>query len=773
MYGRKIKSRLIQIEEFLNMPRSRKAVKHFALGVFGVIVLITTYVLSFSHIGQVYSYNLGDISADDIRVVRDIRFLVDAETKVKKEAARNSIPPIFNRDYQVLRRVIGTITAELSSMLRMKIGLDLYDRVIQEHTWVKSMSSVEREDIEELLMNSTNRDVIKRWAQGYATLVFDNYGILPDELKNIVEPGVTVLTDSDGSGTVSEDTWNSDQLIAVNDMYKHKNYSALTKLGSASFRNQVTTRARKLIQRRILYLYSKSPYLHYNSGETEQRKIEAENLVKPVYGTLKKGLTIVRAGDPINQSTLDKIAILNQYQGNTNVKNILGIFLIQLLLALGISYFIHKFSEFEMRDLQSYIILGIQILTIVLIAFPLARYFGARESEIYFALFVPVGLVTTIGTLLLGAQVTFAMGVFLSVFLFMISGNEASTFIISIFFVITGIYSSNKMERRTQFINSILLSGTVISVAIVGLDLSLNQISTQTYLKVALAFLNAMLGIILATGFLPFYENVFNLPTRFRLMELTDFNNPLLRRMSEEAPSSYTHSIVMASLSERAVSVIGGDSLLARVGCLYHDIGKMINAEIYAENKHLQIAANKASGLTPKQYAVTIIKHVLDGIDMARAHRLPEKVIAFIPEHHGTSLMRYFYHEALKVKKEAPDKYKFRYPGPKPQTKETAVVMMADSLEAASRSVPDPTKENLEKLVDTIIKGKIDEGQLDECPLTLYDLKKIKESFLHALLSTFHLRPQYPTSSETEKLENQLENNNRSKGRKKKTKGKK
>jgi putative nucleotidyltransferase with HDIG domain len=243
-------------------------------------------------------------------------------------------------------------------------------------------------------------------------------------------------------------------------------------------------------------------------------------------------------------------------------------------------------------------------------------------------------------------------------------------------------------------------------------------------------------------------------------MELSDINNPLLKQLSTEAPSSYSHSLLMASMSEKAVSAIGGDTLLTRVGCLYHDIGKMLNAGIYAENKNLEDFSNSAIGYTPEEYARTIIRHVNDGIELGRQHRLPEKIISFIPEHHGTSLMHYFYHETLKKisgkRHKPPDKKLFQYPGPKPQSKETAIVMIADSIEAASRSIIDPSKENYIKLIENIIKIKNDEGQLDECNLTMNEVRIIKDSFLETLLSTFHMRPKYPSKSRTRQLEKKL-----------------
>ncbi|MCS6972165.1 MAG: HDIG domain-containing protein, partial [Leptospiraceae bacterium] len=212
----------------------------------------------------------------------------------------------------------------------------------------------------------------------------------------------------------------------------------------------------------------------------------------------------------------------------------------------------------------------------------------------------------------------------------------------------------------------------------------------------------------------------------------------------------------MANLSEAAVRAIGGDTLLTRVGCLYHDIGKLLNPEFYAENRHLYPESETFRNLDPYQSAQMIIRHVSDGIAMARDWRLPEKVIHFIPEHHGTTTIQYFYHKALENHRRGdriPQRRDFQYPGPRPQSRETAVVMLADSVEAASRALEGASPADFAAVIDRIIQNKIAEEQLHEAPLTLGDLAQVRKAFLEVLVGTYHERPQYPTREQTRALE--------------------
>lgn len=240
-------------------------------------------------------------------------------------------------------------------------------------------------------------------------------------------------------------------------------------------------------------------------------------------------------------------------------------------------------------------------------------------------------------------------------------------------------------------------------------------------------------------------ERTFNITTDLTLLELSDTNRPLLRKLSMRAPGSFHHSLQVANLAEAAADAIGANGLLVRVGALYHDIGKMLKPEYFIENQRL--GENPHDNLSPHMSALILASHVKDGLELGRQAGLPQAVTKFIPMHHGTALMEYFYRRALE--QETADsspvsEAEFRYPGPIPDSKETGILMLADSVEAACRSLEKPTPRKLETLVDSIFQTRIEDGQLDHCPLTFADLEMIKNTFVNMLSSMHHIRVKYP-----------------------------
>lgn len=251
--------------------------------------------------------------------------------------------------------------------------------------------------------------------------------------------------------------------------------------------------------------------------------------------------------------------------------------------------------------------------------------------------------------------------------------------------------------------------------------------------------------IVLAT--LPYLETFFSRTTNIKLLELADFNRPLLKKLMIEAPGTYHHSLIVASLAEQAAEAIGANSLLARVGAYYHDIGKLSKPEYFIENQ--QTLGNPHDPLTPTMSSLVVISHVKEGVALALSRNLDKVIIDCIEQHHGTSVIHYFYHRALEQKAEAKPE-SFRYPGPMPKSKETAILMLADSVEAASRAMEEPSPSRLKDMVEKIINNKFTDGQFSECPITLHDLSSIAESLVTTLNGIFHVRIEYKETGEQE-----------------------
>ncbi|MCK4859992.1 MAG: HDIG domain-containing protein, partial [Candidatus Omnitrophica bacterium] len=356
-------------------------------------------------------------------------------------------------------------------------------------------------------------------------------------------------------------------------------------------------------------------------------------------------------------------------------------------------------------------------------------------------LFIPAASAPMLVAMLLGSP----LAIFLTIVLSLFSGLLTNSLHISILCFaggIVGVYAVEGIKRRAQLVKAGFLVGFVNLLVVVSLSLLRKQEFLELMKDGLWAMSQGLLSAFMVMGVLPLFEHLFKLTTNISLLELSDLNHPLLKRLIMEAPGTYHHSLIVGNLSESASEAIGANSLLARVASYYHDIGKIEKSEYFSEN---QKGKNKHNKLVPTMSSLIIIKHVKDGVEMCHKYNLPRQIIEIIKQHHGTSLVPYFYQRALDLEKDKKvNEESFRYPGPKPQSKEAAIVMLADSIEASSRSLDNPSPSRLKGLVQKIINDKFIDHQLDECNLALTDLSKITESFSYILNGVFHNRIKYP-----------------------------
>ena len=322
------------------------------------------------------------------------------------------------------------------------------------------------------------------------------------------------------------------------------------------------------------------------------------------------------------------------------------------------------------------------------------------------------------------------------------------------------IYTVTRIRQRSDLYRAGGVSILLAAFMILAIDLQ-QQKSFQLFieqidlLKFSLmwAVANGILVSVLSIALMPMFEDLYGKTTDIRLLELSQ-KTELLQKLEQEAPGSYQHSMRVATLAETASQSIGANALLTRVGCYYHDIGKVFNPQYFVENQQSSADKAKHSKITPNMSCLIIRNHVKHGIEMARQNKLPEEIVSFIPEHHGTTLMSYFYHQALaeddnegKIKEDD-----YRYPGPKPQSPETAIVMLADALEATSRLLDNPAERDVRQLVRKIINERFMDGQFDECDLTLKDLHTLYHSFSESIMHTLHQRIAYPGPPSKDKI---------------------
>ena len=354
-------------------------------------------------------------------------------------------------------------------------------------------------------------------------------------------------------------------------------------------------------------------------------------------------------------------------------------------------------------------------------------------------------------SLLLNPRMGLVGAVMISVLNALLTNFNSEVFVYSLLGSVVATFASIGLRKRSQFLQVGSAIGLTNFFSIFSLNI-LNGVPIQeaSHLGVFGIANGVLVTISLIFMLLPILEHLFGLVTDITLLELSDLNHPLLRRMVIEAPGTYHHSLVVSTLAETACEAIGANSLLARVGGYFHDIGKIEKAEYFTENQ-VDKQDDRHEKLSPSMSYLVIASHVKDGIELAKKYKLKEIIMDFIPQHQGTCPVYYFYKKATTTHARPDEKINiddYRYPGPKPQSKETAVVLLADSVEAASRSLTNITPLSIEDLVKDVINGKLIDGQLDECDLTLRDLRKIQESFVANLMAIFHTRVSYPSAPE-------------------------
>ncbi|MFA5858755.1 MAG: HDIG domain-containing metalloprotein [Elusimicrobiota bacterium] len=357
---------------------------------------------------------------------------------------------------------------------------------------------------------------------------------------------------------------------------------------------------------------------------------------------------------------------------------------------------------------------------------------------------------TTTTAMLIATLISFRLSMLstmlLSTLLAMVNGMEFNYFLYNLLINIFGLLNVIKIRQRTDFIQTglKLVGFNALTMVLLGLLNGWKIWDMPMYILYGVA--NALASTILTLGILPYLEITFARTSNIRLLELSDANHPLLKQLSMEAPGTFHHSLLVASLAEQAADIIHANSLLCRVGAYFHDIGKLSKSEFFIENQLIQ-QTNTADTISPSVSSLIIISHVKEGVNLALKYNLDRVIIDFIQQHHGTSLIKFFYHKVLENSEGEVSEDSFRYPGPKPQTKEAAIIMLADAVEAATRSIKKPTPPKIKDLVLQIINNQFTDGQFDDCPITLADLHKVGDRFAKTLIGIYHPRIEYPDSN--------------------------
>jgi putative nucleotidyltransferase with HDIG domain len=471
---------------------------------------------------------------------------------------------------------------------------------------------------------------------------------------------------------------------------------------------------------------------------TDDARQKAAQAVDPVIVEVQQGETIVRAGDPITTQDLEKLDALDLTQPRIQSTTIAGQALVAALLAALLVTFLWRFEPkiwFRNRSLLLFLL----ALVVSAVAIRIAA------DRTLWAYVVPTAATVVLTAILLDSSAGAAMAVALAVLAGVMNRDAFEPAV----YTLAGGFAAMATVVRAERLNVFVRAGLALAVTNIGVLTAFNLLEQRDLAAIlqgmAAGAVNAGLAVVLAVGSFAVLGSLFGIMTVFQLLELANPSSRLLRRLLLETPGTYHHSVMVGNLAERAAETIGADPLLARVGAYYHDIGKMKNPLAFIENQ--AGAANIHDDLDPETSARIIASHIRDGIDLGYEFGLPVQIIGFIPQHHGTSVMSYFYGKALRelgVSGEAAERDLYRYPGPKPQSREAAVLMLSDGVEASVRSLDEKDEASIRGMVNRIVDARVEDGQLDEADLTLRNLAQIKEAFVEQLLGMYHTRIQYP-----------------------------
>ncbi len=476
------------------------------------------------------------------------------------------------------------------------------------------------------------------------------------------------------------------------------------------------------------------PNFVLNVAETDKRKKAALTSIEPVRETVKKGQVLVRKGDVVTAEQIYAMEELGLHRGSVSELRIFGLAIFVLVVMGLIIGYLYKFSPNVFANDSHMVLLGLIILLTLL--------FG-KAAHIYSDFVAPIAA----GALLTAILIDTRLGIFISVALAVMFGviveNDLRAVAVALIGSLTSVYSVSKMNHGYSLTRTGLWIAALNFVTIASTGFLEQLGGKQILLQGIQGAVSGIASAVITIGFLPYLENTFKITTPVKLMELANPSNPLLQRLLLDAPGTYHHSILVGNLAETAADHIGADPVTVRVGAYYHDIGKIKRPYFFIEN--LTDADNPHDKIAPSLSTLIVTSHIKDGVDLCRDYKLPQPIIDIVQQHHGTMLVSYFYSRATETEhSECIIEADFRYEGPRPRSKEAALVMLADACEASVRSLSRPNVNRIESTVRKVIRERLHDGQLDDCNLTLRDLNIVGDVFIRVLSSMFHSRIEYP-----------------------------
>ena len=676
---------------------NKKENKGYERGLIYVMVFIITYLLLLTTIApKKHNLSVGDIATVDIKAPIDT--IDEIATKEKIEEAVNKAKE--DKKY--------TVKSEVKTQ-----AVDSINKFFNKLSTEISSSKDEKEKISE----------IKK---------VDIFRLTDDEYSVLLDIGTSKISEiQDITLQALEKAYKND--IGEND------YEALQKARNFADEELVNYNLERNLEdtlRSIVYTQIK-PNLFIDTEKIEENIKEAEkNVQKEI---IKKNQIIVKEGEPVTERQIEilrELGLLNDGLTKSYIASFISLaILVGLILFIQYRY-ISKEKESVYKDTGLMVLISsINILTIVL----------AMGVNIISPYLIPIVCGAMLMTILIDYRISLVVNLLNLVFVTIVVGFNPSVIVIGVISIILGSTALKKVQQRNDIIYSTLYMTGILAVVTLTIGMISSNNLKENLIQTGYTIIQVLTSGILAVGLLPFFESIFDVVTNIKLLELSNPNQPLMKKLLMEAPGTYHHSMMVANLAEAAAEAVGGNPVIARVGAYYHDIKKTKRPYFFGEN---QIGReNPHDKITPNLSALIILSHTKDGIELAKEHKIPKIIQDIIVQHHGTTLVKYFYYK-VKNSSENPEEIneeEFRYSGPIPNTKESGILMLADGVEASVRSIPEPTKPKIEEMVNNIINDKLNSKQLIDCDLTMKDIEIIRKSFLKTLDGIYHHRVEYPT----------------------------
>lgn len=694
-----------------NINNKEKNSRFRKYSLFVGVFLIAYLLLVTAMAPKQFNLKEGDIPRVDIKAPRDT--IDEKATKEKESQAIDKVDKQYTLKNEVKNQAEENIKAVFDKIIEINES-----KKISENS--ESEKSAENNDVEKI--TEENIEELRKISGVNLTLNQSKDLLqIPKENVATLENKLLELIDK----TYAKNIYENDQ-ETLNSARK----SVSSEIDEMNLNTELTTTLKSIISAQI------NPNVFYDQEKTEEKIKEVQkNLSKVI---IKKNQIIVKEGEPVTEAQISILSDLGMLD-DENAKDYMYVYLIlaiflAVVLFLQFNYLYLNHKQIFKNTKKLVLISVINIVSLIL----------ARTIGLVSPLLIPFACGPMLLSLLMDYKISLVISILNVILISGVSGFDVEVMIIGSINAILGATLLKKMQQRNELLCATVYIAIISAIITLSTGILVSSNIKDVLIKSAFAIIGGLLSGILALGILPFLEGTFNEVTTLKLLELSNPNNPLLKKLLMEAPGTYHHSMLVANLAEMAAEEVGANPVVARIGSYYHDVGKTERPYFFGENQ--MGGDNPHNKITPNLSAFIIISHVKDGLELAKKYNLPTVIQEIIAEHHGTTLVKYFYY-TMKNNSENPEEIKeedYRYPGPIPSSKEAGVVMLADSTEAAVRSIKDPTKEKIEDMVNNIINDKLSSGQLNNCDLTLKDIEKIRICFLTTLNGIYHQRIEYP-----------------------------